>query len=146
MSDAFQCNIVNTEGALFSGMVTRAIIPGIEGEIGVVAGHSPLLTRLKSGVVRLRLAELEDKRLEDTIFFVAGGFVEVVPNCTTILAEKALRAKDIDEMAAQEAKRHAEQLMSHKQSEVDYGRAIAQLSEAAAQLRTLAELRKLLKK
>ncbi len=146
MSDAFQCNIVNTEGALFSGMVTRAIIPGIEGEIGVVAGHSPLLTRLKSGVVRLRLAESEDKRLEDTIFFVAGGFVEVVPNCTTILADKAQRADHIDEAAAQAAKQHAQQLLAHHHQDLDYARALAQLAEAMARLQAVSELRRKLQR
>lgn len=142
MLHAFQCEIVTAEEQLFSGRIQSVVVPGQLGDMGIYAGHSALISKLRPGVIRLVLEY--NSTSQDSIFYVSGGFVEVVPNTITVLAEKVIRAKDIDEKAALEAKRHAQELMSHPSRDLDYARAMVQLTEALAQLRTLAEIRKLI--
>jgi F-type H+-transporting ATPase subunit epsilon len=144
MARAFQCDIVSAEQQYFSGSVQSVVVPATEGEMGIYAGHSPLITKLKPGVVRLQMEGATQQG--ESIYYVSGGFVEVVPDTVTILAENALRGPEIDEAAALEAKRHAEDLMSHSSGDMDYARAASQLAQAIAQLRTLQEIRKALGK
>lgn len=115
------------------------IVTGSLGEIGILAGHAPLLTGLAPGPVRLKLpAGSED---DESIFYASGGYVEVQPGVVTILADTAIRAKDLDESAAETAKLNAERAISEHQDEFQFGIAAAQLAEAAAQLRVLRRYR-----
>ena len=144
MAHLFQCDIVTAEQQFYSGKVQSVVVPGMLGELGIYAGHSPLITKLKPGVVRLCCEALDGSEQSETIYYVSGGFVEVVPGAVTVLAEQALRGTEIDEAAALEAKRHAEELMTHPTRDMDYARAVGQLAQAIAQLRTLQEIRKAL--
>jgi F-type H+-transporting ATPase subunit epsilon len=131
-----QCDIVSAEGSIFSGAVDMLIATGEFGELGVNAGHSALLTGLKPGPVRIV------KNDEEEVFYVSGGFLEVQPSVVTILADTALRADDLDEAAAVEAQQQAEQAISNQSAELDYSRAAAELAAAAAQLRTIQQIKK----
>lgn len=137
MAMTVHCDIVSAEEALFSGLVEMVIATGTLGELGVTFGHTPLLTGLKPGPVRLI-----KQGGEEEVFYLSGGYLEVQPNLISILADTALRAADLDEAAALEVQRQAEVDMKNQSSEVDYSRAAARLAEASAQLRTIEELRK----
>ncbi|MFA5679065.1 MAG: F0F1 ATP synthase subunit epsilon [Pseudomonas sp.] len=137
MAMTFHCNIVSTEESLFSGLVELLVATGSQGELGVNYGHAPLLTDLEPGPVRI-----VKQNGEEELYYLSGGYLEVQPHVTTILADTALRAGDIDEAAALEAKKQAEQVMFNQSGEFDYSRAASQLAEAAAQLRTIEELRR----
>ena len=137
MAMTFHCNIVSTEESLFSGLVEILVATGSQGELGVNFGHAPLLTDLEPGPVRI-----VKQGGEEEIFFLSGGYLEVQPHVATILADTAIRAGDIDEAAALEAKKEALQAYQNQSGEFDYTRAATQLAEAAAQLRTLEELRR----
>ena len=106
------------------------------GEVGIAARHAPFLTRLKPGEVRVKVSSNEMHP-----FYISGGLLEVQPHVVTILADSAVRAKDIDEAAALEAKRKAEEMLSDKSGKIDYAVAQAQLAEAVMQLRTLEKYR-----
>lgn len=131
------CDIVSAEEKIFSGLVEMVIAAGSLGDLGITPGHAPLLTELKPGPVRLILDNGEEE-----IFYASGGFLEVQPHLVTILADTALRAHDMSEAAALEAKKQAEQMMADQSSDIDHAMAAAQLAEAAAQLRTLSRIRK----
>src|SRR5262245_49402815 len=131
------CDIVSAEKEIFSGRVTMVIVTGTLGELGIMPGHAPLLTGIKSGPVRLKLDNGEEE-----VFFASGGFLEVQPSGVTVLADTALRADDVDEAAAQMAKEQAERTLSDQQSDFDFSVAAAQLAEASARLRTIDELKK----
>jgi F-type H+-transporting ATPase subunit epsilon len=131
------CNIVSAEEAVFSGLVQMVVANGTLGDLGVEYGHAPLLTALEPGPVRLKMPGGEEQ-----IFYVSGGFLEVQPGVVSILADTALRADDLDEAASLEAKKAAQHALSDNQGEIDYGRATAQLAAAAAQLRTIQQIRK----
>lgn len=133
---SIQCEIVSAEEAIFSGEVEMIIATGLAGDLGVSAGHSPLLTGLKPGPVRVISGE------DEQIFYVSGGFLEVQPNVVSILADTAIRADDLDEVAAAEAQKRAEHDMANQSSELDYSRATAELAAAVAQLRTIQQIRK----
>lgn len=131
------CDIVSAEEKIFSGLVEMVIAAGSLGDLGITPGHAPLLTQLKPGPVRLIMDNGEEE-----IFYASGGFLEVQPHLITILADTALRAHDMSEAAALEAKKQAEQMMTDQSSDIDHAMAAAQLAEAAAQLRTLSRIRK----
>ena len=133
---SIQCDIVSAEEAIYSGEIDMIIATGSAGDLGVSAGHSPLLTGLEPGPVRV----IKDE--DEQIFYVSGGFLEVQPNVVTILADTAIRADDLDEAAAVEAQKRAEQDMANQSSELDYTRAAAELAAAVAQLRTIQQIRK----
>lgn len=137
MALTIHCDIVSAEEELFSGLVEMLVVNGTEGEVGVSYGHAPLLTGLKPGPVRIIKSGGEEE-----IYYLSGGHLEVQPHLVSILADTALRADDIDEAAALEAKNQAEQDLNNQSSEFDFSRAAAQLAEAAAQLRTLQAIRK----
>ena len=131
------CDIVSAEKAIFSGLVEQVVANGSLGDLGVQFGHAPLLTALKPGPVRVRRQGGEEE-----IYYVSGGYLEVQPNIVTILADVAVRADDMDEAAAETARQQAAQVFTNNSGELDYSRAAAQLAEAAAQLRTIQQLRK----
>ena len=137
MSVSVQCDIVSADESLFSGSVSMIIATGSLGEMGITPGHAPLLCDLNPGPVRL----LKDGG-EEEIYYLSGGYIEVQPTSVSILADKAVRAGDIDEAAANEALKLAEQTITNQSGEIDYSKAAAQLAEATAQLRTVDKLRK----
>lgn len=122
---------------MFSGSVEMLVLTGTLGELGIAYGHTPLLTGIKPGPVRvIRQGGQEE------IYFLSGGFLEVQPHLVTILADAGDRASDLDEAAALEAKRQAEQELQNRGSEMEYSEALSRLGEAAARLRTIEELRR----
>lgn len=137
MANTVQCDIVSAQENIFSGKVEMLTATASNGELGVMAGHAPMLTGLAPGPVNLTT---EDGKEE--VYFVSGGYLEVQPHHISILADTAQRAHDVDEAAAKKARDEAEREMANRSSEVDYSRAAARLAEAAAQLRTLEKLRK----
>lgn len=141
MAMTIQCDIVSAEREIFSGLVEMVVANGSLGDLGVNYGHAPLLTGLEPGPVRIK-----KQGGEEEIFYVSGGYLEVQPYHVTVLADTALRAGDMDEAAAQQAKDQAAQQLANQSGEVDYSRAAIQLAEASAQLRTLQSIRKKLGK
>ncbi len=137
MAITVHCDIVSAEDEIFSGQVEMIIAAGTLGDLGIAPGHAPLLSELKPGPIRLVTLGGNEE-----VFYVSGGFLEVQPSQVKILADTALRADDMDEAAAAEAKHHAEQALENQSGDFDYSRAAAQLAEAAAQLRTLQAIRK----
>ena len=129
---SFHLDVVSAEGKLFSGRVQSAQVTGSEGELGLRHGHAPLLTAIKPGLVRL----VKQNGAEE-VLYISGGMLEVQPETVTVLADTAIRAADIDEAKAQEAKRAAEEKMNGKSGDVDYAEAIAELAKAMAQLRVV---------
>ncbi len=125
-------NVVSAEEALFSGSIESLQITGSEGELGIMPGHSPLLTSLKPGMARI-----VKKGGEEEVLYLSGGMLEVQPNSVTVLADVATRADDLDEQAAQEAKSRAEEHLNAQSGDVDYAEAAAELARAVAQLRVI---------
>ncbi len=136
MAMTLHVDIVSAEREIYSGAAEMLFAPLETGEIGVLPRHSPLLARLKPGEVRVR-----SSGREDLYFYVSGGLLEIQPNAVTVLADTALRAKDIDEAAALKAKAAAEESLKHRQSDLDYARAQAELAQAVAQLRAVRRVR-----
>lgn len=136
MAMTVHCDVVSAEQKIYSGLVEMLIATGSEGELGIQPGHAPLLTALKPGPVRIF-----KQGGEEEILYVSGGYLEVQPSIVTLLADTAVRAKDVDEAAALEAQREAEKALANKTGEFEYSRAAAELAEAMAQLRTLQKLR-----
>lgn len=130
-------NIVSAENEIYSGTVTQVFAPAEMGEVGIMPRHAPMLSTLKPGVVRVISQEDEEQT-----FFVSGGILEIQPHVVTILSDTALRAADIDESAALEAKSRAEAAMKDKASDMDYAKAKSELIEAVAQIEALKRLRK----
>lgn len=132
-------DVVSAEEAIFSGLAEMVVVPGEQGELGIYPRHAPLLTRIKPGSVRIKLA---DKPGEETLIYVSGGILEVQPNVVTVLADTAIRGADLDEARALEAKRAAEEAIKNRTSDIDYALAQAELIEAVAQLAAIQKLRK----
>lgn len=130
-------DIVSAEEEIFSGPANMVFAPAEMGEVGIAPRHAPLLTRLQPGEVRVQGPEGTEE-----FFYVSGGMLEVQPHVVTVLADVALRARDIDEAQALDAKRRAEEDLERRGSEFDYARARVQLAEAIAQLRALERLRR----
>jgi F-type H+-transporting ATPase subunit epsilon len=129
-------NIVSAGEAIFDGDATIVFAPAEMGEVGILPRHAPLITRLRPGAVRVRLEGGEERE-----FFVTGGLLEVQPYLVSVLADTLLRARDLDEQAAQEAKVRAEESLVGKHGEIDLNRAREELVQAEAQLRMIEELR-----
>jgi F-type H+-transporting ATPase subunit epsilon len=138
MAMTIHVDVVSAEESIFSGLVEFVVLPGEVGELGILPGHMPLMTRIKPGAVRLKL----QGQAQEELIFVAGGILEVQPGLVTVLADTAIRGKDLDEAKALEAKKMAEEAMSNRESEIDYARAQAELAEAVAQLVAIQKLRK----
>lgn len=132
MASTVLCSIVSAEKEIFSGQVEMVIATGTIGELGILPGHTPLLSGVKPGPVRLILEGGEEE-----IFFASGGYIEVQPTSITILADTAVRADDIDEAAAVSAQQKAEQELQDQKSDLDFARVSSDLQEQAAMLRTI---------
>jgi F-type H+-transporting ATPase subunit epsilon len=130
--------IVSAEGEIFSGEATMVFAPGSEGDLGITPRHAPLLTLLKPGEVRVQTPDGADQ-----VFYVGGGALEIQPSVVTVLADTALRAKDIDEAAALAAKQRAEEALKDRAGAIDQAQALAELARVVAQLKILERLRKI---
>ena len=136
MANTIHVDIVSAEQELFSGEATMVFAPAVQGEVGIAPMHTPLLTPLNAGDVRVQTPEGGEE-----IIYVSGGMLEVQPHVVTVLSDTALRAEDIDEEAALKAKQEAENALADKQSDIDEARARAELLQAVAQLGALRKLR-----
>jgi len=137
MAMTMHVDIVSAEVEIFSGTITELYAPAEMGEVGIMPRHAPLLTKMKPGEVRV-----VDQHGETQSFFVNGGILEVQPHVVTVLSDTAVRATDLDEAAALEAKAKAEAAMADKKTDYDYARAKTELIEAVAQIETINKLRK----
>jgi len=137
MAMTVHCDIVSAEGEIFSGLVEMVIAHGNLGDIGIAPGHAPLITDLKPGPIRL----IKQGGAAE-VYYISGGFLEVQPNMVMVLADTVQRADDLDEASAQAAVKAAEKALHEKGADFDYGSATARLAEAAAQLRTVQQIRK----
>ena len=138
MADTIHVDIVSAEGEIFSGDAAMVFAPGTEGDLGITPRHAPLLTLLKPGEVRVQTPDGAEQ-----IFYVGGGALEIQPNHVMVLADTALRAKDIDESAALAAKQRAEEALKDRAGAIDQAQALAELARVGAQLRILERLRKI---
>lgn len=139
MAMTLHVNIVSAEKLLYSGTAEVVIAPGARGELGIYPRHTPLLTTLKPGSVRIKVPD----QAEEEVIYVSGGILEVQPHIVTILSDTAIRGGDLDEAKALEAKRAAEEAMQDKAATMDYAQAQAELAQAIAQLAAIKKLRKL---
>jgi F-type H+-transporting ATPase subunit epsilon len=137
MAMTVHCDIVSAEKQIFSGLVELVVAAGTEGDLGISYGHAPLLSGLQPGPIRVITQSGEEE-----IFYISGGYVEVQPHGVTVLADTALRAEDMDEAAAIQAKEEAERSIANQGAEFDYTAAAIQLAEASAQIRTVQAIRK----
>ena len=138
MAMTVHVDIVSAEEQIFSGLAEFVALPGEVGELGILPGHMPLMTRIKPGAVRVKVPDQADEEL----VFVAGGILEVQPGLVTVLADTAIRGKDLDEAKALDAKRLAEEALANRSSELDYAKAQAELAEAIAQIAAIQRMRK----
>ncbi len=130
-------DVVSAETEIFSGLVETIQVTGSEGELGIHPGHAPLITKLQPGMVRV-----VKQHGEEELIYVAGGILEVQPHNVVVLADTAVRAQDLDEAAAAEAKKHAEEKIAQGGSDFNYAEAAVELAEAIAQLRLIQKLKK----
>lgn len=137
MPITLKVDIVSAEKEIYSGNAVMVVATGVQGELGIPPGHAQLLTELVPGPVRLVLADGEEE-----VFYVSGGFLEVQPHLVTILANTANRAADLDEALAQDSANKAKELLSEKQTDINYAEVLGELAQAAAQLRAIRSLRK----
>ena len=139
MSNTVQIDVVSAEESIFSGEAEFVVAPAKMGEVGIYPNHAPMITTLKSGSLKIKLA---DKK-EEHLIYVSGGILEVQPGIITVLSDTAIRAKDLDESKAAAAKKAAEEAMKNKSSDVDYAKAQVELAEAMAQIQAIENLRKI---
>lgn len=137
MAMTIHVDIVSAEQEIFSGLAEMVFAPAIMGEVGIAPRHTPLLTQLAPGEVRLKLPDGEERS-----FYVSGGMLEVQPHVVTVLSDTAMRAEDLDEAAVLKAKEEAERQLHDREAEMDYATALAQHAEVAAQLQAIQRLRK----
>jgi F-type H+-transporting ATPase subunit epsilon len=137
MAHTITVDVVSAEEQIFSGEAEFVVLPGIEGELGIYPRHTPLFTQIKPGAVRIRVPG----QAQDELVFVQGGFLEVQPHKVTVLADTAIRAHDLDEVKAMEAKKRAEEAMQNKESAETMAVAEAELSIALAQLEAIRKFR-----
>ncbi|MGH8807312.1 MAG: F0F1 ATP synthase subunit epsilon [Noviherbaspirillum sp.] len=137
MAHTIHVDVVSAEEAIFAGEAEFVALPGEAGELGIYPQHTPLITRIKPGAVRIKVPG----QAEDEFVFVAGGILEVQPNGVTVLADTAIRGRDLDEAKAAEAKKLAEEALLNRGSVIDYAKAQAELAEAVAQLAAIQKLR-----
>ncbi|HEX5127936.1 MAG TPA: F0F1 ATP synthase subunit epsilon [Rhodocyclaceae bacterium] len=138
MAMTVHVDVVSAEEQVFSGLAEIVSLPGEAGELGILPGHTPLLTRIKPGTVRIK----RPNQSEEEIIFVAGGMLEVQPSLVTVLADTAIRGKDLDEAKALEAKRRAEEALSNQEAQIDYAKAQGELAAAIGQLAAIERLKK----
>jgi F-type H+-transporting ATPase subunit epsilon len=141
VSKTFQCDIVSAQDEIWSGQAAQVFATGVSGELGVYPRHTPLITQLKPGPVRI-----VDEQGEEQFFFVGGGIIEIQPHIVTILADTAMRGDDLDEAAAQKSKEEAERAIADRTGELEVAEAQARLADAVAQLQAMEHLRKKLRR
>ncbi len=137
MAHTIHVDVVSAEEMIFSGEAEFVALPGESGELGIYPKHTPLITRIKPGAVRIKIAG----QAEDEFVFVAGGILEVQPDSVTVLADTAIRGHDLDEAKAAEAKKLAEEALVNRDAGIDYAQAQAELASAIAQLAAIQKLR-----
>jgi F-type H+-transporting ATPase subunit epsilon len=137
MAHTLHVDVVSAEELIFTGEAEFVALPGESGELGIYPMHTPLITRIRPGAVRIKVAG----RSDEEFVFVAGGILEVQPKGVTVLADTAIRGADLDQAKAEEARRKAEELMQSKDTQIDYAKAQAELAAAIAQLAAIAKLR-----
>jgi F-type H+-transporting ATPase subunit epsilon len=137
MTPTIHVDVVSAEEQIFSGDAEFVVLPGIAGELGIYPRHAPLLTQIKPGAVRIKIPG----QAEDELVFVQGGFLEVQPHLVTVLADTAVRAKDLDEVKASEAKQAALDALQNKNSREEIATAEAELAIAVAQLEAIRKMR-----
>ena len=135
--NTIQVEVVSAEESIFSGEAEFVVLPGEVGELGVYPNHTPLITRIKAGAVRIRVPG-ENR---DELIFVAGGILEIQPNLVTVLADTAIRGNDLDEARANEARRAAEEALTNAKSKIDLARAHSELAAVTAQIQTIRRYR-----
>ena len=133
MANTIHVDVVSAEEQIYSGEAEFVVLPGMEGELGIYPRHTPLLTQIKPGAVRIKVPG----QAEEEFVFVQGGFLEVQPTTVTVLADTAIRGHDLDEVKALEAKKRAEEAMLHKGAEEDFAKAQGELAAALAQLEAI---------
>jgi F-type H+-transporting ATPase subunit epsilon len=138
MAHTIHVDVVSAEESLFSGEAEFVVLPGEAGELGIYPKHTPLITRIKPGAVRIKLPD----QAEEELLFVAGGVLEVQPGVITVLADTAIRGRDLDEAKALEAQQRAREAMQNRTSQMEYAKALAELAEASAQIAAIRKLRK----
>ncbi len=138
MANTIHVDVVSAEESIYSGEAEFVVLPGVMGELGVYPKHTPLITQIKPGEVRIKIPG----QAEEQIVFVQGGYLEIQPDVVTVLSDTAIRAKDLDEAKALRAKQAAEEAMQNKASKEDVARAEAELAGAMAQLAAIRKLRK----
>jgi F-type H+-transporting ATPase subunit epsilon len=136
--ETIHVDVVSAEENIFSGEAKFVALPGENGELGILPRHTPLITRIKPGAVRIKRADND----EEEFVFVAGGILEVQPNCVTVLADTAIRGHDLDEAKANEAKKLAEEALKAAKSDIDFAKAQSEVAVMAAQLAAIQKLRK----
>lgn len=139
MARTIHIDVVSAEESIFSGEAEFVAAPAKMGEIGIYPRHTPMITPVKAGALRIKVPN----EAEEQLIFISGGLLEVQPGIITVLADTAIRGHDLDEAKANEAKRAAEEAMKDKSSDIDYARAQAEFAEAIAQLRAIEHLRKI---
>ena len=137
MANTIHVDVVSAEESIFSGEAEFVVLPGEAGELGIYPRHTPLITRIKPGSVRIKVAGQEAEEL----IFVNGGVLEVQPNIVTVLADTAIRGHDLDEAKATEAHKRAQEALHNRSGKMEYAKAAAELAEAAAQLAAIRKLR-----
>lgn len=137
MAATFQLDVVSAEQRLFSGNVQKIQVSGSEGELGIHPGHTPLLTAIRPGMIRI-----VRQHGEEEVIYLSGGVLEVQPDSTTVLADTAIRGEDLDEERALSAKRHAEEHVNRSAGDKDYAQASAELAKAIAKLRVIEMIKK----
>ena len=137
MANTIHVDVVSAETSIFEGEAEFVALPGESGELGIYPQHTPLITRIRPGAVRIKQA---GSGTEEFVF-VAGGILEVQPNRVTVLADTAIRGSDLDEAKAEEAKRAAEEALANRTADIDYAKAQAELAEAIAQIAAIRKLR-----
>jgi F-type H+-transporting ATPase subunit epsilon len=138
MANTIHVEVVSAEASIFSGEAEFIVLPGIMGELGIYPKHTPLITQIKPGTVRIKVPG----QAEEQVVFVQGGFLEVQPDVVTVLSDTAIRARDLDEAKALQAKQAAEESMQNKTSKEEIARAESELAGALAQLAAIRHLRK----
>jgi F-type H+-transporting ATPase subunit epsilon len=138
MANTLNVHVVSAEEEIFAGEAEFVVLPGVDGELGIYPRHTPLITMVKPGVVRIKLPG----QAEEEIVFIQGGFLEVQPHAVNVLADTAIRAADLDEKKALEAKQAAEEAISRRKGEQEIATAEAELAAVAAQLAAIRRLRR----
>ncbi len=131
-------DVVSAESSIFEGQAEFVALPGEAGELGIYPQHAPLITRIRPGAVRIKVAN----RADEEFVFVAGGILEVQPNRVTVLADTAIRGKDLDEAKAADAQKRAQEAMANAKSDIDFARAQSEFAMMAAQIAAIQKLRR----